>query len=91
MYLPNNTKPLPLRTRVNNMDNSWDNFEPAPLEFFHARLFHHFHEYRKKYSSANWVTIGGIEFGDIIARAKLETYAKYPKQVNNKAISKSEL
>jgi len=74
------------------MDNSWDNFEPAPLEFFHGRLLHYFHEYREKEGeNARWVPISGSELNCIIAKAKLDTYAKYPKHVSNKAIPKTEM
>lgn len=29
------------------MSTGWENHEPAPMEFFHAKLMEYFHEWRK--------------------------------------------
>lgn len=75
------------------MSTGWENHEAAPLEFFHGRLQNLFHEWRilKHGKEDTNPKINGIEFNNLIAKAKQETYAKYPKQVSNKAILKTEL
>jgi hypothetical protein len=75
------------------MGYGWENHEPAPLEFFHGKLMDAFHELRlqKGDNPEKTLTIGGIEFGNMIAKIKMETYKKYPKQVSEKAILKSEI
>lgn len=75
------------------MSTGWENHEPAPLEFFHARLMELFHEYRReKVGQAQInVSMDGRVFGNLIARAKNDTYAKYPKHVNQNAILKIDI
>ena len=75
------------------MSYGWENFEPAPLEYFHGRLFDAFHELRlQKGDNANkTLTLNGIEMNNMIAKAKMDTYRKYPKQVSEKAIPKNEI
>jgi hypothetical protein len=75
------------------MSYGWEDHEPAPLEFFHGKLIDAFHELRlqKGDNPDKTLTIGGIEFGKMIAKIKMETYRKYPKQVSEKAIPKSEI
>lgn len=75
------------------MAEGWADHEPAPLEFFHGRLMDEFHEIRLKKgdNEAKTLTINGIEFGNMIAKIKMETYKKYPKQVSDKAILKTDL
>jgi hypothetical protein len=73
------------------MKTGWENHEAAPLEFFHGKLMDYFHEWRETKTENTVVEINGIDFNNIIAKAKKETYAKYPKQISNKAILKSEL
>lgn len=75
------------------MDNSWDNHEPAPLEYFHGLMMDLFHEYRRaKVGQDNVVVeMTGIDLGNIIARAKMLTYQKYPKHITQDAIPKSEI
>lgn len=75
------------------MSTGWENHEPAPIEFLHGKLHDYFHEFRrKKVGQENHeVLMNGSDLARIIAKAKIETYAKYPKQVNDKAILKSEL
>lgn len=75
------------------MSEGWENHEPAPLEFFHGKLMDAFHELRLKKGDNpdKTLTLGGIEFGNMIAKIKMETYSKYPKQVNREAISKTDL
>ena len=61
------------------MDNSWDKFESAPLEFFHSELMKLFHEYRKEqYNNDLTVPIDGMQLSNLIAKAKKITYEKYP-------------
>lgn len=75
------------------MSEGWENHEPAPLEFFHGKLMDAFHELRLKKGDNpdKTLTIGGIEFGNMIAKIKMEVYAKYPKQVSREAILKTDL
>jgi hypothetical protein len=75
------------------MAYGWENHEPAPLEFFHGKLMDSFHELRlqKGDNLDKTLTLDGIEFGNMIAKIKKETYRKYPKQVSELAIPKSEI
>ena len=73
------------------MSEGWGKYEPAPLEYFHSRLMKLFHQHRVAHSDNYEVKISGTTLNDFIAIAKIETYAKYPKQVSNKEIKKSEL
>lgn len=75
------------------MSEGWENHEPAPLEFFHGKLMDTFHELRLKKGDNpdKTLTLDGIEFGNLIAKIKMETYKKYPKQVSQKAIPKAEI
>lgn len=70
----------------------WDNYEAAPLEFFHQELFRLFHEFRKsKVGDRVDVEIDGIKFNNLIAEAKTLTYKKYERVVSSKPIEKSKL
>lgn len=75
------------------MSTGWENHEPAPLEYFHGKLMDAFHALRKKKGGkeANTLTIDGYEMHKLIAKAKKETYEKYPKQVSSQAILKTDL
>lgn len=75
------------------MSTGWENYEPAPMEFFHGRLMDLFHELRIKKVGKETITVelNGTEINNIIAQAKMETYAKYPKQVSSSAIEKSKI
>lgn len=73
------------------MSQGWENHEPAPIEFLHGRLMDLFHEWRKTKTDNTTVEIDGIAFNNIIAKAKNETYAKYPKQKLQEAILKTEI
>ena len=69
----------------------WENLEAAPMEYFHGKLMDYFHEYRISTSGYPVVPMGGVEFNNIIAKAKMDTYYKYPKQNLQRAIPKSEM
>jgi hypothetical protein len=75
------------------MSQGWDNYEAAPLEYLHGRAHQLFIEYLKskagdgKYS----VEIDGSVFMTIVGQAKVDTYKKYPKQVNSNAILKTDI
>jgi len=73
------------------MSQGWENHEPAPIEYLHGRLMDLFHEWRKTKTDNTTVEIDGIAFNNIIAKAKNETYAKYPKQKLQEAILKTEI
>jgi len=73
------------------MANGWHNHEPAPIEFLHGKLQDLFHEWRRTKTENTDVEINGIEFNNLIAKAKALTYEKYPKQVNSNPIPKTEL
>ena len=76
------------------MDNSWENYEPAPMEHFHGLLMNKFHEWRRTKTDDTTVEINGVDLNNIIASAKTETYKKYEelgyKDIRN-AIPKTEL
>jgi hypothetical protein len=73
------------------MSQGWENHEPAPIEFLHGRLMNLFHEWRRTKTDNTTVEIDGMAFNNIIAKAKNETYAKYPKQKLQEAILKTEI
>ena len=75
------------------MSYGWENHEPAPLEFFHGQLFDAFHQLRQQKGDnpEKTLTLNGIEFTNLIAKAKMATYAKYPKQISDKAVLKTDL
>lgn len=74
------------------MSTGWENHESAPMEYFHGRLMDMFHEWRRATHGDNLQPpMGGNELNNIIAKAKVETYAKYPKHVSNKAIPKADM
>ena len=62
-----------------------------PIEFLHGRLMDLFHEWRKTKTENTTVSISGVELNNIIAKAKKETYAKYPKQKLQEAILKTDM
>lgn len=70
---------------------SWEGLEPAPMEYFHGKMMDYFHEYRLNRTDSIQVPIDGVTFNNIIAKAKTDTYAKYPKQNLCRAIPKSEM
>jgi hypothetical protein len=64
------------------MATGWENYESAPLEYFHGTLMELFHRFRIKQNRADEeCVIGGIELNDIIAEAKSKTYNKYPEKI----------
>lgn len=75
------------------MSTGWENHEPAPIEFLHGKLLDAFHALRlqKGDNDQKTLTLNGIEFNNLIAAAKKETYKKYPKQVSHDAILKTDL
>jgi hypothetical protein len=80
-------------TIEDELKESWKNHEAAPLEFFHGKLMDAFHELRlsKGNNADRTITMGGIEMNNLIAKVKGMTYKKYPKQVSDKAILKTDL
>jgi hypothetical protein len=73
------------------MSYGWENHEPAPIEFLHGRLMDLFHDWRLTKTKDTTVEIDGIELGNIIAKAKTETYAKYSRLKLDEPVLKSEL
>ncbi len=73
------------------MSTGWENHEPAPIEFLHGRLLDLFHEWRRSKTENLSVEIDGTAFNSIIAKAKTETYAKYPKQGLRNPVPKTEI
>ena len=75
------------------MSQGWENYEPAPLEFFHGRLMDAFHEWRIAKFNKDELSpkISGNDLNNLIAKAKTDTYKKYPKHITQKAILKSEM
>lgn len=73
------------------MGDNWDNYEPAPLEFYHGRFMELFHEWRRTVTEDTTVEINGVQLNNIVAKAKRETYAKYPDSIlSENAILKTE-
>ena len=70
------------------MTQGWDNIEPAPIEFLHAKIIDLFHEWRKSKTENTNVEINGIEFNNIFVKAKNLTYEKYKKLDLQKVIPK---
>jgi hypothetical protein len=75
------------------MSTGWENHEPAPLEHFHGELMKGFHELRlaKGDNPEKTLALTGSEFGNLIAKVKMETYAKYPTAISQKAIPKDKV
>jgi hypothetical protein len=73
------------------MSDEFKKYESAPIEWMHGRMIDLFHEWRKSKTVNTTVEINGSDFNNIIAKAKIETYAKYHKLKLNKAIPKSEM
>jgi len=73
------------------MSTGWENHEPAPIEFLHGRIMDLFHEWRISKTENTSVEIDGSDLSKIIAKAKSETYAKYPKQGLDQQILKTEM
>ena len=71
------------------MDNSWDNYEPSPIEFMHGRLMDEFHKWRKQITDDTVIEIDGIQFSNIVVSAKKATYEKYASLGLDKAVLKS--
>lgn len=71
------------------MDNSWENLEPSPIEFFHGLLLEKFHEFRRKRTDDITVLIDGSSLSILIAECKKATYEKYNFMNLDKAIPKS--
>ncbi len=73
------------------MSTGWDNYEPAPLEYFHGKLHDYFHEFRLSKTESTEVLINGSDLAMIIAKAKKDTKAKYPNNIlPHNAIPKTE-
>lgn len=62
------------------MSKGWENVEPAPIEFFHAKLLDLFHEWKRSKTEDADISIDGTTLNNLIAKAKIETYTKYRKQ-----------
>jgi hypothetical protein len=75
------------------MSTGWENHEPAPLEYFHGKLMDAFHALRQQKGDnpEKTLTLTGIEFSDMIAKIKIETYRRYPHDVSNKPIPKNKM
>ena len=74
------------------MSRAWENYEPAPMEFFHGRLMEFFHEWRNERTEETTVEINGVELNKLIAKAKTMTKEKYPNHiVRHNAIPKEEM
>lgn len=69
------------------MSYGWEGKEPAPMEYFHGRVIDLFHEFRKTKTDSISVNINGSEFNNIIVKAKIETYDKYPNRLDRNAIA----
>ena len=68
------------------MDNSWENYEPSPIEFFHGELMKAFHEFRTSHTKNIFVIMDGVTLNDLITKTKILTYKKYEALNLDKAI-----
>lgn len=73
------------------MDNSWEGFEPSPIEFMHGELLKQFHSFREQHSSDHYTKITGHDLNNLIVEAKRAVYTKYKKLNLDKAIPKNSL
>jgi len=74
-------------------EKSWENLAPAPLDFFHHRMWELWHQERaRRHGSSQGapteMTVSFRDIGDMIVRAKMDTYAEYPNSVSDKAVPK---
>lgn len=73
------------------MDNSWDNYEPAPFEYFHSQIMEEWHNVRKSLVGDDTsLVVNGIDISNIVAAAKRKTYDKYKHLNLDKAIPKNQ-
>jgi hypothetical protein len=63
-------------------------YTPHPFEFFHAKLMELFHEYRNPDHMT--AVFDGIQFSDLVTRAKIATYKAYPKLTLHDGMAKRE-
>ena len=68
-----------------------DEFEPAPIEFLHARIIAIFHEWKRSKTNDDSVEINGVELNNLIVSAKVETYNKYQSKDLQRPIPKTEM
>lgn len=75
------------------MDKSWDNYEPAPLEYLHGEMEKLFWESVKYHGNneTKQVVMSGGMFHNIIGEAKTRTYEKYKKLGLKNPIRKTDL
>ena len=73
------------------MSQGWENHEPSPIEFFHARLMEKFHKFRTESGDDQFVELDGMILNNMIAETKRETYDKYQLMNLDKAVLKSDL
>jgi len=73
------------------MDNSWENVEPSPLEFFHGELMKAFHKFRESHTKSIFVIMDGVTLNDLIVETKTMTYKKYEALNLDKIVSKEKL
>ena len=73
------------------MSTGWEDHEPAPIEFLHDIIMKLFHEHRRSMGDHCDVRVTGGDINTMIAKAKTETYKKYPKQVSSDAILKTDM
>lgn len=80
---------------------SADNYESAPIEYFHGKIMDYFHEFRTEFESRNekytnqkdgcFCEINGSMLNNIIAKAKNDTLNKYHKLNISEPVLKSSL
>ena len=73
------------------MKQSWEDFEPSPIEFMHGQLLNEFHKWRESVTKNTAVLIDGTFFNQIVVSAKVATYEKYKTLGLDKAVLKSVL
>lgn len=74
---------------MTELEKSWKDHEPSPIEFFHATLQEEFHKFRLSKTENTTVELNGMEFNKIVVEAKKATYEKYKKLDLHKAVLKS--
>lgn len=74
---------------MTELEESWKDHEPSPIEYFHATLQKEFHKFRLCRTENTTFELNGIEFNSIVVSAKKATYEKYKKLDLHKPVLKS--
>lgn len=59
------------------MSNSWDDYDPAPIEVFHGEAMKKFHEIREAKGRSPDQGLNGIDVNSILAEFKVKIMKQY--------------